>query len=260
MAFWSSGFPVAALVSVLTQVSWGTFVQGLGLGLAAAVPIGPVNVEIARRALQFGFRTGAALGLGAVTVDVIYAILSTFSFVLVLDRPAVILPIIGGGMLLLAFLGVQCLLAARAAWKTDPLGPNKSAPALPNANQSTASIRKSYLTGFLMTLLNPMSLGFWFTVVPTLAGRSSPGNGSTNPTSQAAGGDLPMMCAGVFLGTLSWVLFFSTLLALAGRAAGAHHDRRRRWLAIADLAGGVVLICFALAAGIRFWRRLGLVL
>ncbi|HEY2589318.1 MAG TPA: hypothetical protein VGI81_26470, partial [Tepidisphaeraceae bacterium] len=53
--------------------------RGIALGIGAAVPIGPVNVEIARRTFRGGFPAGFALGCGAVTVDVSYAILSSLS-------------------------------------------------------------------------------------------------------------------------------------------------------------------------------------
>src|SRR4051794_37888984 len=96
-------------------------IAGIVLGLGAAIPIGPVNVEIARRALHQGFWTGVALGLGAVTVDVFYAIVSTLSFTKVLNQPTILLVMTAGGACLLAYLGVQCMLAARSAWRKDPL-------------------------------------------------------------------------------------------------------------------------------------------
>lgn len=248
---------IAALAAAIA-LAWQPMIRGIGLGLGAAIPIGPVNVEIARRALSNGFFAGVALGLGAVTVDVIYAILSTFSFVRLLDQPAVMLPIAGCGTLLLAYLGVRCLRAARAAWGVDPLDVIAEVERRPGGRQVRISLWPSYLTGLLMTLLNPMTLAFWFTVVPAMG---TPGVApDAGATSQASNGELPMMCAGVFIGTLTWVLTFSTLLAIASRAAARRPHRRRRWLALADLVGGVALLCFALAAGIGFWRRMGLVL
>lgn len=235
------------------SVALPALLRGVALGLAAAVPIGPVNVEIARRALRFGFAAGVALGLGAVTVDVVYALLSTLSFVKLLNQPAVLLPIAAAGALLLGYLGVQCLRAARSAWKVDPLA-EADATADTEATPDLARpavLRRAYLTGLLMTLLNPMTLVFWFVAVPAMGATPAPA-----ASSQAAGADLPMMCVGVFVGTLAWVLTFSTLLAIAGHAAGSRPGRRRRWLAIADAVGGVALIGFALLSAVGFWRRL----
>src|SRR3954469_25980234 len=80
--------------------------RGLLLGLGAAVPIGPVNVEIARRALRGGFLAGFALGCGAVSVDVLYAVLSSLSFVRLLTHPAVSRSIGVLGVILLSYLAV----------------------------------------------------------------------------------------------------------------------------------------------------------
>jgi threonine/homoserine/homoserine lactone efflux protein len=83
-----------------------------------------------------------------------------------------------------------------------------------------------------MTLLNPMTLAFWFMAVPALTG----------PVAGGARHDLAIVCSGVFAGTVSWVVFFAGVLALAGRY------RRNWWLAAADVAGGAALLVFAGAA------------
>ena len=199
--------------------------HGVLLGLGAAVPIGPVNVQIARRTLRDGFGRGVALGAGAVTVDIVYAVLSTLGFRAVGDRPAVVVPLTLAGAAFLAYLGVGSLRAARRAWRTDPLA---------TAADDPGSAGGAYVTGLLMTLLNPMTLGFWFVAVPAAVGGMS----------QAPAAGLPMICVGVFIGTAAWVLFFAGALALAGRGR-----RRGGLLVTADVAGGCVLL-FAAAASL----------
>src|SRR5437016_2198077 len=86
--------------------------RGCLLGIGAAAPVGPVNVEIARRTLKRGFRAGFALGCGAVTVDVTYAVLASLSL-----GPAMknlwALRIIGlCGAAILAWLGIASLRGA----------------------------------------------------------------------------------------------------------------------------------------------------
>ena len=99
-----------------------------------------------------------------------------------------------------------------------------------------------YVTGLLMTLLNPMTLAFWFVAVPALVGSIT-----DDPAK-----DLPAVCAGVFVGTIGWVVVFSAGLSLAGRF------RRNWWLAAADAVGGASLLLFAgtaLVASVRAaWR------
>src|SRR3954452_25223415 len=60
---------------------WLLVFKGIALGLGAAAPIGPVNVEIARRTLRFGRGAGFLLGCGAVTIDVGYAVVTSVASV-----------------------------------------------------------------------------------------------------------------------------------------------------------------------------------
>ena len=196
--------------------------------MGAAAPIGPVNVEIARRTLRGGFLAGFALGCGAVSIDVTYALLSSLSLGRLMNRAAIRWPVTVGGIGLLLYLAFLCFRGAGRDLRTDPL----TAAAVP-----VRSHRAGYLTGLLMTLLNPMTLAFWFLVVPGMAG-SIP---------KEAGNSLPMICIGVFIGTLGWVIGFAGLLGWLGRWG------RGSWLAIADAIGGLVLFGFAAA---QIWRAL----
>src|SRR4051794_1389954 len=173
-------------------------VKGVLLGLGAAVPIGPVNVEIARRTLRGGFLAGVALGCGAVTVDVTYAVLSSLGVRLLVDRPALYWSVTLLGIGLLTWIGVQCWIdAIRAARSRADVARQLE---LEQSSRPQAGI--GYVTGLLMTLLNPMTLVFWFTVVPSLAGQhgAAPGGGigaGRADNGQHAGLDLPMICVGV---------------------------------------------------------------
>lgn len=212
--------------------------KGVGLGLAAAVPIGPVNVEIARRALRSGFGAGFALGCGAVTADVIYAVLSSAGVGKVGSVAAVEWTLRVLGVALLTYLGVMCVRGEREAWHDDPIAERPGATAPFPA--SRGSSRSAYLTGLAMTLFNPMTLAFWFVAVPALVGS----------VARDLAQDLPWVCVGVFIGTVGWVITFSAGLSLAGRY------RRNWWLAAADAAGGFTLLVFAAAALLSSLRAL----
>lgn len=201
--------------------------RGLLLGLGAAVPIGPVNVEIARRTLRHGFKGGLLLGLGAVTADVTYAILTSLSLRPVLTIQAFRLTAGAIGAALLAFLGIMSLRAARRSAQTDLL----------DAAPAPVSAHSHYVVGLLMTLFNPFTLMFWFVAVPGLVGSLT----------ETPGRDLPVLCAGVAAGATSWVIFFSSLLAFAGRW------RKPWWTVAADAAGGALLLAFAL---LTIWKTL----
>jgi L-lysine exporter family protein LysE/ArgO len=223
-------------------LDYGLLKLGIVLGLGAAAPIGPVNVEIARRTLRGGFVPGFALGCGAVSVDVLYAVLSNLGLQRVLDRPAVYWSLAVGGVAVLLYLSMLCFRAAWRARRTDPVAvaiaaDHDAAAAETPAEPRGRTARGAYANGVAMTLLNPLTLAFWFVAVP----------GTLGPITEDARAHLPMICAGVFAGTLSWVVAFAGVLAVAGRY------RRAWWMAAADALGGATLLAFALAA---LWRLL----
>src|SRR3954464_16040460 len=86
--------------------------NGVGLGLGAAAPIGPVNVEIARRTLRFGRRAGFALGCGAVTVDVPSAVVTSAFLPAAVRAPRVLTALTVAAAALLTYLAWQCLRSA----------------------------------------------------------------------------------------------------------------------------------------------------
>lgn len=207
-----------------------SLVSGIALGLGAAVPIGPVNVEIARRTLTRGFRAGFALGCGAVTVDITYAILTSLGAGWLIGRAVFYWPFAIGSIALLVWLGIKSFESARVAHRRELI-----------VARDAHDLRGSYITGVAMTFINPMTIAFWFAVVPGLAGATS----SEPPRAQ-----LPIMCLGVFAGTIGWVMTFVTLLYLAGKY------RKRWWLVLADEVGGTLLLAFAALALLRSVQRL----
>jgi L-lysine exporter family protein LysE/ArgO len=198
--------------------------QGILCGLGAAMPIGPVNVEIARRTLRRGFWAGFALGCGAVTVDVSYALLYSVGLAGYIQHPAFYWPITIAGIGVLGWLGIMSLRSAARAMRPELLS---DAPAV--------SLHSGYVTGLLMTATNPLTIVFWFTTLPALAGTIT-----VQPRR-----DMPIICFGVMVGALGWVIAFAGLLSLAGRF------RRPWWMAAADVVGGVMLLALAGAAIFR---------
>ena len=205
------------------------FVSGLGLGFGAAAPIGPVNVEIARRAIGRGFWAGFALGCGAVTIDVTDAILSSLALRPLVGHPQIMKLIGLGGALFLTWLGIGCLLGLWRHLRRDPLA------GADVQSEISVAARRAYLTGLFMTALNPMTLAFWFIVVP----------GTVGAITQHPSHDLPIICVGVFVATLTWVVIFSATLTQISRWGKA------KLIVIADAAGGIILLAFA---AVGFWR------
>jgi L-lysine exporter family protein LysE/ArgO len=216
-------------------------IRGMLFGLGAAAPIGPVNVEIARRALRHGFFAAFALGCGAVTVDVTYAILASLSVARLLQtdqasRPWFYWPMTVVACGFLGFLGVMSIRGARSVAHADIL--HQSGFNNAKALSRSPGIASAYITGLLMTGLSPMTIAFWFVVLPKWAGELS----------QQPARDLPIIVLGVFVATIGWVIGFAGLLSFAGRW------RRRWWMIAADEFGGAMLIILAAGAFLRSFQ------
>src|SRR5271168_3563742 len=54
--------------------------KGMAIGLAIAMPIGPIALLVIRRSLARGLAIGAAAGLGAALADAIYGAISVVGF------------------------------------------------------------------------------------------------------------------------------------------------------------------------------------
>ncbi|MFI5336076.1 MAG: LysE family transporter, partial [Opitutales bacterium] len=61
------------------------FLQGLLIGFAIAVPVGPIGFLCLRRTLVYGRRTGFVSGLGAASADALYGLVAALGLTAVSD-------------------------------------------------------------------------------------------------------------------------------------------------------------------------------
>src|SRR3972149_356297 len=159
--------------------------QGLLLGFSIAAPVGPIGVLCIRRTLADGRLNGFLSGLGAATADMLYGAVAAFGLTFITDLvvgQANWLRLIGGIFLL--FLGTRTFLAKPAE------GP---------AQASHGGLFGAYLSTFLLTITNPMTI---LSFIAIFAGLRL---GDTNGSYLSAG----FMVLGVFLGSATWWLGLS---------------------------------------------------
>lgn len=228
--------PIDTVPPILLSQVHGAMAVGAGLllGLGAAVPPGPVNLEIARRVARDGFRAGASVGFGAVTVDVFFALLLSLGALEVINNLSWLrLAVSIFGIGLLAWLGMGALrnAAAHVRGRATPASPVTATPVRP--------AHVGFVTGALMCLTSPMQALFWLTAVPAVMAELLP--------AASAGGEERgivlqgvLVCVGVFVATFLWVVSFSAALEIFRGLD------RKQWLPVVmDLVGGVVLLGFA---------------
>lgn len=121
------------------------FIKSVMIGVAIAAPVGPVGIVCIQRTLAYGRRTGFLSGLGAATADALYGLIAVMGLTVVsgfLMAHQFWIQVWGGVFLLL--LG----------WKTFTSQP----PALSAGIPDTPSSVKGFLSVFLLTLTNPLTI------------------------------------------------------------------------------------------------------
>ncbi len=161
------------------------FLKGIFIGFALAVPIGPIGIMCIRKTLNEGRLRGLIIGLGAATADLLYGCVAAFGITFIsntLISQRIWIRLVGGTLLL--YLGVRTFLK---------LPTNTVIPI--NSN----GIFRSYLTAFILTLTNPLTIFAFIAVFAALGFGSDLSNFSAS-----------VLVAGVFIGSCLWFLSLSS--------------------------------------------------
>jgi threonine/homoserine/homoserine lactone efflux protein len=196
----------------------GLILRGIVIGFSIAAPVGPIGVLCIRRTLAEGRVVGLATGLGAATADALYGCMAAFGLTALTNRligAGLWIRLIGGAFLL--YLGIRTLLAK----------PGERAAAA-----SGSGLAGAYLSTFVLTLTNPM------TILSFLAVFAALGLGSTHPEPLAA----VSLVVGVFAGSALWWLGLSAVVSMLRSKFDA---RALRWV---NIGSGLVIVAFAIAA------------
>ena len=135
-----------------------SFSEGFLLGLGAAVPLGPVNILIMNSALK-SYSAAVVLGFGAMSADILYLVLILAGLAGFMNNPG-LLNAIG------VFGSVLLLYIASVIYKNRAKTPTLQTPKI-----RTKNLFKTYTQGFGLTLLNPYTVVFWFSVAGYAANR-----------------------------------------------------------------------------------------
>jgi len=156
------------------------FVQALVLGVAVNVPVGPASLSCMQRTLTLGRAAGLVTGIGIATADALNATLIAGGFSIAADflaAQAGLLTLAAG--ILLVGLGIAILRAR---------------PGTQAIKHAGATHRRSFVTGFLVTFVNPMEILMMATVLAVF-GLIEPDVGLVS---------VVLLIAGIFSGSLLW--------------------------------------------------------
>ena len=164
------------------------FPAGVAIGVAAAAPVGPINLLVIQRALCHKQASALILGLGGALGDAVFAAIAAFGLAavsLLLDEHEQLIRVCGG-LVMLAF--------AVVIWR--------AAPHLDKTAQHVSWLRMSVMT-FGMTLTNPATLFFFLGSFGAIGFTAI---GHDTPRHLVNSG---LVVAGVFAGSMLWWLLVS---------------------------------------------------
>lgn len=218
------------------ELAWLFFI-GVAFGLAATIPPGPINTQIARRTVKYGWLPGVAFGGGSIFFENVLAVIATLGYGEHFAwSPRTTIMMLFVGFMIMTIVGSYALVNGYKAWQDpassrkaieptpeDPLAP----PVVPGAIRAKfVSMPREFFAGVGFAIISPYNYAFYLVAMPSTAKAAI----ATSPSIWA----LPL---GVLVGTAAWVVGFSAMLAWLKR-----YSSTGMW---ADLVGGVMLLGFA---------------
>lgn len=199
------------------------FLGHILLGLSLSAPIGPINAAQLDKGLRRGFLHSWTVGLGALCADIIYMLLVYLGMIHLLDAPFIKAFLWFFGFFVLVYTGVESIINAGQISDADMRG-------------SEDSLFKSYMSGFLMSLFNPLSILFWLGIYGSILAKAA----SEYPIQQ-----LLINSAAIVFGILLWDFFMATASSIFRKLLTV------TVLKVISILSGLSLVGFGLYFGIQ---------
>lgn len=183
-----------------------SLIAGIAIGLSLAVPPGPMNALIAAESVKRSYMGGIKLGMGAMTADAIFLVITLVGVSVLFTGDIVKMIVSAAGALILVFMATGILRNFNR----------------PLEESSKSEVSRPYLTGLTVGVTNPAQILWWITAGAALI---------TN--FNAAG------IAGFFIGIALWVTSFSVTLHFAQKKAQWVYPA-------ITLISGLILLAFGL--------------
>ncbi|MGG3891560.1 LysE family transporter [Metabacillus fastidiosus] len=205
----------------------GIFFGYIFLGLSLAAPIGPVNAAQLDKGIKSGFFHAWLVGLGAMTADAIYMLAVYLGIVHFLEIPFVKTFLWSFGFFVLVYTGVESLLnAGKINFE---------------ARKQKESKSRSFFSGFLMSISNPLTILFWLGIFGSILAKTAAEHDAAH---------VAMYSGAIFIGLLLWDVTMATIASSCRRFLSA------KILALISILSGFSLIGFGIYFGIQAFKLL----
>ncbi|MGG0643296.1 LysE family transporter [Sporosarcina gallistercoris] len=200
----------------------------LFLGVSLAAPIGPVKSVLLHTGLKNGFFHAWFFSLGSLATDVLYMGLVYFGIGKFIDSPLLQIILWSFGCFVLLYTGIENLLTLK---KNE----------LDTKTRNCDRLRKSIMTGFLMSLLNPLTILFWLGIYGSILAKSA---------NIATGYQIILNSSAILVGIMLVDFIMSSL------SNGARRLLSSKLLTCVSILSSLSLIGFGIFFGIQAFQAL----
>lgn len=197
------------------------------LGLSLAAPIGPINTAQMERGIRSGFWHAWLVGIGAMLADGAFMLLVYFGVIHFLNEPFMKTFLWLFGCFVLTYTGIESLL--HAGKQGDAYRGGSEAPI------------KSFLSGFLLSVSNPMSILFWLGIY---------GSVLADMIAKYEAREVLLYSGAIMAGIMLWDVMMALL------ASAFRRFLTRGLLVAVSVISGLSLVGFGIFFGVEAFRLL----
>lgn len=198
------------------------FLSYIFLGLALAAPIGPVNAAQLDKGLKSGFFHAWLVGLGAMTADAIYMMMVFLGVIHFLEISFMKTFLWSFGCFVLVYTGIESIISA-----------GKISLNIRDQNDSAS---KSFISGFLMSISNPLTILFWLGIYGSVLAKTASEYDKTY---------VVIYSLAIFIGLIIWDI------TMAAIASSFRRFLNEKVLILISTLSGMSLIGFGAYFGIQ---------
>lgn len=197
------------------------------LGLSLSAPLGPINAAQLDKGLRSGFLHSWLVGLGAMVADTCYMLIVYLGLIHLLNGEFVKTFLWLFGFFVLLYTGIESLRA--------------SAQKIEHFRSHDNSHLKSFTSGLLMSLLNPLSILFWLGIYGSVLAETM---------EKYEMQELLLYSSAILIGITIWDLFMAGIASIFRKYLTAFIIR------FISILSGLSLIGFGIYFGIEAFKML----
>jgi L-lysine exporter family protein LysE/ArgO len=205
----------------------GGFIGYIFLGLSLSAPIGPINAAQLDRGIRNGFWNAWLIGIGALAADIVLMLLVYLGVIHFLSTPFMKTFLWLFGCFVLLYTGVDSIRGAQLA--------------AADYRRTDESYAKSFLSGFFMSLSNPLSILFWLGIYGSILAEAA---------ATLHIHELILYSSAIILGIFLWDLTMATI------ASSSRKILTPRVISIISSISGLSLIGFGVYFGVEAFKVL----